>query len=155
MLQPAFLGIAAFVQRDGGVDAAFVSHDGTYSIDFAVEKLRNQKQKHSPAGNSGFEAGTDTASPASHISPEGLSSLLAEYFVSKIRDYEQGHYYKFVGVGMTRRVATLSPELPSRLWAELDIVPMIFEQSLDYQKLGGERLMVDEEADSMARKCLT
>ncbi|PQE05953.1 trehalose phosphorylase protein [Rutstroemia sp. NJR-2017a BBW] len=155
MLQPAFLGIAAFVRGDGGVDAAFVSHDGTYSIDFAVEKLRNQKQKHSPAGNSGFEAGTDTASPASHISPEELSSLLADYFVSKIRDYEQGHYYKFVGVGMTRRVATLSPELPSRLWAELDIVPMIFEQSLDYQKLGGERVMVDEEADSMARKCLT
>ncbi|KAM3087074.1 hypothetical protein ACMFMF_001005 [Clarireedia jacksonii] len=150
-----FLGIAAFVRGDGSVDAGLVSHDGTYSIDFAVEKLRNQHPNTSPTRNSGFEAGIDTESPAGHINTEVLSSRLADYFLSKVRDYEQEYYYKFVGVGMTRRVATLSPELPSRLWAELDIVPLIFEQSLDCENLRGGRLMVDEEADSMARKCLS
>ena len=49
---------------------------------------------------------------------------------------------------------TLSPELPSRLWYELDVVPMVFENGDEYREFAQSDLRVDEQADSMARKCI-
>jgi alpha,alpha-trehalose phosphorylase (configuration-retaining) len=143
-----FLGIAAIEQDNGSVDVSLVSHDGTYNSDFAVETFSNQ----SSAEENAHKSSKNTS--ATRFDAEELSSLLADYFVTKVRDYEQVHDYKFVGVGMTSQTALLSPGLPAKLWSELDIVPLIFEKSLDYLKFGRGQTMVDEEADSMVRKCL-
>jgi glycosyltransferase involved in cell wall biosynthesis len=119
-----------------------VSHDGTYSIDFAAETLHAQSTKSN--------------SPAEGHEQE-LSSMLADYFITLIRQYEQDHCYKFVGVGMSRKATKLIPQLPARLWAELDIVPLVFDQTLEtgYLEPGRQqKLTVDEVADSMARKSI-
>jgi hypothetical protein len=147
-----FLGIAAIVQNNGSIDTAFVAHDGTYSIDFAVYTVENQTQSHSLLEKSVNTSGTTT--PAGGIRPEELSYMVADYFVNKIRAYAKEHHYKFVGLGMTTRLQKLSPELPARLWSELDIVPMIFDKSIEKFKTRKGVIMVDGEADSMARKCL-
>lgn len=133
-------------------------HDGTYSIDFAVETLGGRDHSPSPSRDAGN--GTDSGTERSGVktpsfNPEDIAPFLAEDFVQKVREYQQQHFYKFVGAGITKRLATLSPVLPARLWSELDIVPMIFEQGLEYpQDRKEQQFTVDEEADSMARKSL-
>jgi hypothetical protein len=146
-----FLGIAALVQSNGSIETAFVTHDGTYSIDFAVETLESQSQGHLSQKDS---TESESATPTSQIKSSELSSLLANYFVNKIRNYAKDHHYKFVGVGMTKRLQELSPELPARLWSDLDIVPLVFDRSVDSFKNRKGEILVDGEADSMARKCL-
>ena len=47
----------------------------------------------------------------------------------------------------------LSPVLPSRIWAELDIVPMVFRVGMTFAPDRYDQ-RVDEQADSMARKCI-
>ena len=62
---------------------------------------------------------------------------------------------KFLGVGISETLFNeISPQLPSRLWAELDVVPMVFRMGLSYPNEKQEEQRVDEQADSMARKCL-
>jgi alpha,alpha-trehalose phosphorylase (configuration-retaining) len=85
-----------------------------------------------------------------------VADAVAEYVISKIKEYEKEHMYKFAGAGITRTAASISPALPSRLWSELDIVPMVFRRGIDYERTDTDmHLTADEEADSMARKCLT
>lgn len=90
------------------------------------------------------------------MTPEALSTALSDHLVSTIQQYEQDHQCKIQGAGITKRVIDLSPNLSSRLWSELDILPFIFDRGLEAplaRKLH-IRVTVDEEADSMARKCL-
>jgi len=74
--------------------------------------------------------------------------------VKNIRGYEKEHLYKFVGAGISKNLVELSPQLPARLWADLDIVPLVFEMGMEYRAVLMNHLSIDEEADSMARKCL-
>jgi alpha,alpha-trehalose phosphorylase (configuration-retaining) len=85
---------------------------------------------------------------------EDRPSELANHIISSIFKYQQDHLYKFAGAGVTKRLATMSPQLPSRLWLELDIVPMVFEQGLKTTGVPIDVISVDEESDKMARKCL-
>lgn len=54
----------------------------------------------------------------------------------------------------------MSPQLCSRLWSELDIVPISMEPAPEGHEAGPEDKVfwsikcVDEQADSMARKCI-
>ena len=91
------------------------------------------------------------------LAPEERAEVLAAYLVEKIRHYQEEHLYKFVGAGLTRHAVQMSPKLPAKLWQELDIVPLVFEIGLENpysQKNHHSSISVDEEADSMARKCL-
>lgn len=73
--------------------------------------------------------------------------------MAKVREYQEQHLYKFAGAGVSKAVEDLSPNLAPRLWKELDIVPMVFERGLE-TNICEEVRTADEEADSMARKCL-
>ena len=129
-----FLGIAAREDQHGQVEVAFAAHDGTYSIDFAVHVLEVQGDESDPS--------------------EEKSHLLADYIIARTFEYQETHLYKFAGAGITKALVDISPQLPSRLFSELDIVGTVFENGLDI--LGGptDRTTIDEEADEMARKCL-
>jgi hypothetical protein len=151
-MQPVFLGIAINHQINGNVDVGLVSYNGTYMIDLSVETMTNKTPKHSLGEKSDSQGCSESITK---LNSKELSLLLADYLISKFRDYEQDHCYKLVGAGMTKEVSLLSPELPTRLWSELDMVPLIFKQPLHYLKYSKEQTMVDEEADSMARKCMT
>ncbi|KAF2463753.1 trehalose synthase (Ccg-9) [Lindgomyces ingoldianus] len=165
-LQNLYIGIAVAEGIGGTIDVGFASHDGTYSIDFAVTTLGGKN------GLSGTDSGRDTPglsgaqTPSGVMTPSGLRTplppeerpmVLADYLVEKITEYQRSHLYKFVGAGLTKEVIEMSPDLPARLWEELDIVPLVFVREPDEErppKLEHSSIMVDEEADSMARKCL-
>ena len=153
MTQPLFLGIAALEREHDAIDVGFACHDGTYSIDFEVETLDTKDHNQPPSQGDviGSESGTGMAA----INPEDMAALLADEFIKEVRKYEREHFYRFVSVGITKPLAYLSPQLEPRLWSELDIVPMVFDQALEYlQGKKEQQFTVDEEADSMARKCL-
>ncbi|OCL06746.1 glycosyltransferase family 4 protein [Glonium stellatum] len=154
-LQILYIGIAVSEGAGGTVDVGFASHDGTYSIDFAVQTLGGNGASGPASGigtPTGTASGTHTPLPL-----EDRPAVLADYFVDKIRNYQQEHRYKFVGAGLTTKVVQMSPQLPARLWWELDIVPLVFDKPLEEPLAQATRrsiMFVDEEADSMARKCL-
>jgi alpha,alpha-trehalose phosphorylase (configuration-retaining) len=157
-----YLGIAVVDGGNGTLDVGLASHDGTYSIDFAVHTIGGNptgEESGAVTPRGGIRSGTQTPSGMkTPLAPEERAGALANYFVEKIRAYQKEHMYKFVSCGINKKVVQLSPQLPSRLWAELDIVPMVFEQGLELPFPIGEQkameLTVDEEADSMARKSL-
>jgi alpha,alpha-trehalose phosphorylase (configuration-retaining) len=129
-----YLGLAARQDEHGQVEVGYAAHDGTYSIDFAVHVF-------------------ETLDPDSSVAQD-MSDELANHIVSSILGYQQDHLYKFVGAGVTKALVNMSPQLPSRLWSELDIVPMVFEQEPEILGAPIDVKSVDEEADEMARKCL-
>ncbi|KAF2238617.1 glycosyltransferase family 4 protein [Viridothelium virens] len=125
-----YLGIAAKEVDNEQIEIAFCVHDGVYSTDFAVDTFRHQSDRD-------------------------RAQKVADYVVRRIREYEQGQMHKYAGAGITVHTKEISPTLPSRLWLELDIVPMIFEKTVGSENgTGNNEFDVDEEADSMARKCI-
>ena len=62
---------------------------------------------------------------------------------------------KFLGAGITDTLfQEISPELPSRLWKELDVVPLVFGVGISYPRNMKDTQRVDEQADACARKCI-
>jgi glycosyltransferase involved in cell wall biosynthesis len=166
-LQTLFIGLAAQEGLYGTVDVCIASHDGTYSTDFAVEVLGGKINDLDVNGqtttsaelrvpssiSTGYQTPSGVRTP---LPPAERPAALADYFVEAIKKYEEEHYYKVVGAGITRTAAKMSPQLSSRLWWELDIVPMIFEQGIEFPNETALDVApaVDEAADSVARKCL-
>ncbi|KAF2750425.1 glycosyltransferase family 4 protein [Sporormia fimetaria CBS 119925] len=132
-----FLGIAVTTSDSGILEIGFATHDGTYSNDFAVWAL----------------TGHDSLSS----SADARGEALAKHLVAEIQKYREKHLCKFLGCGVSGKLVDLAPQLPSKLWLELDIVPFVFrkEEPNHYvMKTRGGSMTVDEEADSMARTCL-
>ncbi|KAF4303392.1 Glycosyl transferase family 1 [Botryosphaeria dothidea] len=154
-LNTLYLGLAAKQDHQGLIEVGIASHDGTYSIDFAVIVLGDSKRDSavSSGGNTPYASRAQT--PALPLSEEDREKVLADFFIQKVLDYQKEHHYKFVGAGITKNLLKMSPQLPSRLWWELDIVPMIFEHGLENPNGDSvDEVTIDEEADSMARKSL-
>lgn len=74
--------------------------------------------------------------------------------LDRVEKYEEDHKYKFMGAGISVKADKISPILAPRLWMELDIVPVIISHGADAPDQPTYDLTVDEEADSMARKCI-
>ncbi|GME53536.1 Glycosyl transferase family 1 [Neofusicoccum parvum] len=154
-LNTLYLGLAAKKDHKGLIEVGIASHDGTYSIDFAVIVLGENKRDSGVSSASTSPYASRSHTPALPLGDEDREKVLADFFIEKVLEYQKEHHYKFVGAGITKTLLKLSPELPSRLWWELDIVPMVFEHGLENPN--GEpiaEVTIDEEADSMARKSL-
>ena len=84
------------------------------------------------------------------------AAALAKHLVTEIQKYREKHICKFLGAGLTSKLADMSPQLPSLLWLELDIVPFVFntETPTHFSRTRASAMTVDEEADFMARECL-
>jgi len=90
--------------------------------------------------------------------------VITNYILSRLKRFTDEHSEKFMGLAMPQRVATLCPELCSRLWAELDVIPLVLpeERHLLEQKsqrdlptgVGIESREIGEQAESMGRKCV-
>lgn len=122
-------------------DAAVVAitiRDSVYSIDFCVSHLKFDDLP------SGVDAGA-------HV---------ANHVISELKRYEHEHLSKFLSVGLPESLLASSPKLASRLWAELDIVPLVLHIGEAYKEdtalVQGQShwdaKSPDEQADSMARK---
>ncbi len=117
---------------------AVAIRDSVYFIDFSVGHL---KFDHSRSGSD----------------PE---ALIADYIVSELGKYEHEHLCKFLSAGLPESLMEMSPKLCSRLWAELDIVPIVLHigKGHRHDTVQGQTYWdlkrIDEQADSMARKSI-
>jgi len=106
---------------------AVAIHDETYLLDFSVKTVN-------------LQAGHD---------------VIADHVIKELESYEKLHLAKFIGAGIPFEVSKKCPKLCSRLWLELDIVPITIMAEVEgdeARKFWGVK-DVDEQADSMARKC--
>jgi len=130
-LQTLYLGISAVFSDDHTAVVAVAVHDTTYLIDFSVKHI---------VLDDAMKMGAD---------------LIADYIISEVERYEHENFAKFIGAGLPTTLKYMSPTLCSRLWLELDIVPIVMRPD-DEQKDRSfwDVKRVDEQADSMARKCI-
>lgn len=133
-LTTLFVGISAVFADENTAAVAIAIHDTVYLVDFSVKHIvldDPKKTGHDP---------------------------ITDYVISALQDYEQEKFAKFIGAGLPTTVNDdMSPSLCSRLWLEIDIVPIVLRpdaggDSKDKSFWGIKR--VDEQADSMARKCI-
>ncbi|EYE94732.1 putative trehalose synthase (Ccg-9) [Aspergillus ruber CBS 135680] len=118
---------------------ALAIRDTTYLLDFI--------QRDMSAGETG----------PSHV-------VITNYVLSRLRRFTDEHSDKFMGLAMPQRVATLYPELCSRLWTELDVIPLVLPEERHLQERQSQRDLptgvdvdsreIGEQAESMGRKCV-
>ena len=94
-----------------------------------------------------------------HFEPgeRASSAEITGFIIEQLRQYGENQLEKFIGVAISSTLAEKCPMLCSRVWAELDIVPIVFRENkaLDEpQNRRWEARSVDEQAESMARKCV-
>lgn len=133
-----YAGISAYFTNRHISAIAVAFRDTTYLLDFIEHQFRPDQadQPHSEAATS--------------------------FIVSKLKGYGKKHLEKIVGLAMSQHVAERCPGLCSRLWAELDIIPLVLPESSQLDKYTHPRSQthawdartVDEQAESMSRKCV-
>lgn len=103
---------------------ALAFRDAVYLIDFHVTELRS----------------------TSETSIEGE-------IIAYLQSYELANQAKIIAAGIPRKLGDVCSSLCSRLWLELDIIPIVIpEKHWTRTPWHGKR--VDEQADSMARRCI-
>lgn len=120
--------------------AALAIRDVTYLLDFVQEELKPKKD-----GSSCAEIG--------------------DFVVDQLQQYSARHMEKFIGLAMSQRLADACPGLCSRLWAELDVLPLVLRE--ESRREGDDKFTfglpdskawkirsIDEQAESMGRKCV-
>ncbi|KAJ9356819.1 CAZyme family GT4 [Paecilomyces variotii] len=130
-LETIYAGVSATFHDGQASTIAIAVRNATYLLDFL--------ERH-------FE-------PGERASGAEITGLIIE----KLRQYSENQLEKFIGVAIPASLAEKCPTLCSRVWAELDIVPIIFRENkaLDEpQNRRWEARSVDEQAESMARKCV-
>lgn len=75
------------------------------------------------------------------------SHAIEDHLIDRIGSYARQNAYRYLGAGVAEQILALCSYLLSRLWAELDIVPIIVKAEGKYDDF-------DEVADSMARNCV-
>lgn len=125
------MGIAAAKQDGNTVALAIAYHDSTYLVDFSIEHLSIRG------------------------SYPGDEDVISDRVIDLVQKYEQENDVKIVGAGVSSVLQKMSPTLCSRLWLQIDIIPIVIHPG---KHLGRpsfwEAKHVDEKADSMARKCV-
>ncbi|KAH8598237.1 glycosyltransferase family 4 protein [Bisporella sp. PMI_857] len=133
-LTPLFVGVSAvFNDSPATAVVAIAIHDSTYLLDFSVKTLELSNTPHD-------------------------QDLIADHVLKELETYEHLNLSKFIGAGVPYDLMKKSPKLCSRLWLDLDVVPITIAQDVDRMRDKGngswDVKSVDEQADSMARKCI-
>lgn len=84
---------------------------------------------------------------------EEQRQTIEDQIISSLAEYRKEHFCKLLGAGVTATLESAGPSLCSRLWSELDIVPVVFNDAAMLDQVS-QAENVDELADSVARKCL-
>lgn len=133
-----YAGITTSFSEEHGSTIAVAIRDATYLLDFIEE--RYEASQHQPSADEAVD-----------------------FIIYQLKAYGEKHLEKIVGVAMHRHVAATCPTLCSRLWAELDIIPLVlpglsllgrFASLAQAQPRSWESKTIDEQAESMARKCV-
>lgn len=114
--------------KDGSTKLGISIHDGTYTIDFLIGDIKPEDD-------------------------------VVKISLDHIRDYSEEHCCKILGVGIAVNLNELCPDLGPTLWRELDAIPFVLRVGVDVdaeeqKQIDAGDWTVDEEADSLVRKCL-
>lgn len=115
---------------------AVAIHDSTYLLDFSVQTIETKDA---------IGQGEDP---------------ITDYVTKELETYEQTNFAKFIGAGLPTELLKQLPKLCSRLWLDLDIVPISIVPEVEGHEMNSKERSfwhakcVDEQADSMARKCI-
>ncbi|KAG5756947.1 hypothetical protein H9Q70_000486 [Fusarium xylarioides] len=130
-LQTLYLGISAVFADDHTAVIALAIHDTVYLNDFSIKHISLDED---------MREGQD---------------LIADHIINEVEAYEHENFVKFIGAGLPVTLKYMSPYLCSRLWLDLDIVPVVLRPDHEAkEKNFWDVKRVDEQADSMARKCI-
>ncbi|KAJ5267072.1 hypothetical protein N7478_009880 [Penicillium angulare] len=133
-----YAGISAFFSSQRVSTIAIAFRNTTYLLDF-FEKTYDSNEH-------GLDGDTAT-----------------DCILKELRVYGERHLEKIVGVALSVLVVEQCPKLCSRLWAELDILPLVLPQSNLTDRYTsrnpkgdreGDPKAIDEQAESMSRKCV-
>ncbi|KAG5647163.1 hypothetical protein DXG03_001118 [Asterophora parasitica] len=103
-LTPMWAGVAGNpVNNNTGYEIAISIHDSVYSTDFSSAVIP-------------YVAG-DT---------EKNAKVIQEHVLDALRKFSTEHLCKFLGAGVTLSLLREAPNLCTRLWLSLDIVPIVF-----------------------------
>ncbi|KAL1680875.1 trehalose phosphorylase [Schizophyllum commune] len=103
-LTPMWAGIAGAPINNGSqFELAISVHDSVYSTDFASFVI-----DHTP------------------LDPEKAAKEIEKHVLDALRKFSQEHLCKFLGAGITLALLRESPNICTRLWLDLDIVPIVF-----------------------------
>ncbi|EPE26539.1 UDP-Glycosyltransferase/glycogen phosphorylase [Glarea lozoyensis ATCC 20868] len=133
LIAALYAGISAVFSDHQTAVVAVAIRDCTYLLDFSVATIEL---------NGDLQEGKD---------------CIADYILRELGTYGRQNMSKYIGAGVPCDLLKKSPTLGSRLWLELDIVPISIEPEA---KKGKKETcfwnvkFVDEQADSMARKCI-
>lgn len=111
---------------------AIAIHDEVYLVDYSVQTV--------------------------HLS--STTDAVANWAIKELTRYAHENLAKFVGAGIPCDLTVKSPTLCSRLWLELDVVPISIMPEVERVDANRKKSLhwddkgVDEQADSMARKCV-
>ncbi|KKK21360.1 hypothetical protein ARAM_002646, partial [Aspergillus rambellii] len=95
---------------------------------------------------------------------QGPSTAVPELILMELVHYRDLYNEKFAGVAFPEALAQECPSLTLKLWKEFDAVPLVIDRKPHHRTqadqgetatfLGWEQKQMDEQADSMARKCI-
>lgn len=115
-LSELWIGIAVQWRKDDVIDIAFACRSSTkFNETFIVHSVDVPQQK--PSGLQSF------MDPLSFDSNDA-GELVCDHIVDAVRRFQNFNQYKYLGAGLSQEVVRLSPQLPARLWLDLDIVPI-------------------------------
>ncbi|KIH86407.1 trehalose synthase [Sporothrix brasiliensis 5110] len=130
-LTTLFVGISAVFSDDHTAVVALAVHDSVYLVDFSVKHIVLDEKSN------------------------GSDDRIAEHVLEEIEKYEHENFSKIIGAGLPTTLKYMSPSLCSRLWLELDIIPIVMRPDEEHKEASfWDVKRVDEQADSMARKCI-
>ena len=96
-------------------------------------------------------------------SGSGCDGDIVDYVLTKLRQFSSEHFEKFMGLAMPLRLAQQYPDLCSRLWMELDVIPVALPEEQQQEvsskqdwplDLNWASRYTDEQAESLGRKCV-
>jgi hypothetical protein len=129
--QTIYAGISVDISTESEWHIAIALRDETYLLDF-IEKS--------------FDP------PTSHT---------RQQIIQELRKYGDFHSKKIIGAALSRSLHDRIPGLCPQLWTELDIVPIILDEESDINatpetmtRIHFERKPIDEQAESLSRKCI-
>lgn len=97
-------GIAgSLLANKAGFEIAISIHDSVYNTDFS-----------------------STILPYDAAQSDKQTEIIESHIISTLRKFSSEHLCKFLGAGVTLSLLREAPNLCTRLWLELDIVPIVF-----------------------------
>ncbi|OKL63516.1 hypothetical protein UA08_01663 [Talaromyces atroroseus] len=137
-LNTLYAGVSLqFVNEKAAAVVAIAIRDTTYLLDFYEQHFGTQ------------------------LDQQLTNKEVADFIIARLREYSEEHDERFTGIGMPEDVATRYPELCSRLWHELDIVPIAFPEGVPLfassqytDPTKWDTKSIDELAEAMSRRCV-